>query len=629
MLVIGTAGHIDHGKSAIVKRLTGTDPDRLPEEKSRGMTIDLGFAFRGNDEQGTLAFVDVPGHERFVKNMIAGVGGIDAVMLVIAADDGWMPQSQEHFQIVRLLGINHGLIVINKTDLVEPDWLELLTEDVRERLAGSFLADAPIFCVSAQTGDGFDELERYLDALPKKITAQRDIGKARLYIDRSFVLTGIGGVVTGTLRGGALTVGQTVTVWPSGATGKVRSLRANNREADRAEPGHRTALTLTGIDKQKLVRGGVITDRPDQSYFEDRPVLALSVELLPESPVSLADRRRILFITGTSELEGETRVYDQKKVTPGQSAIIFFRPDQPVYTLAGDHYIARLPTPMVTLGGGRVLDHLPRFPYKREADQYEYLRARTSGDDRDLVLTELARTIMAPAGTLLEHSTLSSGRVASAVKVLESEGLAGRFEGKLFHKDNLENITTAFEEKASAHLKSQPHLKGLTREQVAAFSATDDQAVDDLLDWLIDSGKLVKLGDRYNLVGRGMSLKGNIKVAHDEIISQLKEQPHTPPRLAVLAQGGKDHRNAIKFIIESGEGYKCGSEFVFVGAAWEEIVGFIKERLAAAGKLTVSDLKERFGMSRKFAIPILEETDRLKLTCRDGDVRIKGDRYDG
>ncbi|MCK4373590.1 MAG: SelB C-terminal domain-containing protein, partial [candidate division Zixibacteria bacterium] len=227
-----------------------------------------------------------------------------------------------------------------------------------------------------------------------------------------------------------------------------------------------------------------------------------------------------------------------------------------------------------------------------------------------------------------EHSTLSPSQVSSAVKQLIKDGLVDRFNDKLFHKAHLESIVSAFEEQASAYLKSKPHLKGLTREQVAQFSSTDAEAVTDLLDWLIHSGKLAKLGDRYNLVGRGMSLKGAIKVAHDEIIAQLKEQPHTPPRLALLAKGGKEHREAIKFIIESGEGYKCGSEFLFLTPAWEEIVTFIRKQLNATGKLVVSDLKDRFGVSRKFAIPILEETDRLRLTTRDGDVRIKGDRYD-
>lgn len=628
MLVVGTAGHIDHGKSAIVKALTGTDPDRLPEEKLRGMTIDLGFAFRTTGDDQTVAFVDVPGHERFVKNMIAGVGGIDVVMLVIAADDGWMPQSQEHFQIVRLLGIANGIIVINKIDLAEADWLDMLEEDVRDKVFGTFLADAPLFRVSAQTGEGFEQLGGYLDKLAGEVTAQRDIGKARLYIDRSFVLTGIGGVVTGTLRGGGLSVGQTVGVWPSGVSGKVRSLRANNRDVTVAEPGQRTALTLTGVDKENLRRGGVITERMDHTYFTRRPVLALSVELLPEAIVSLTDRRRILFITGTSETEGEIRILGQREIKPGESAIIFFRPDEPVYTLVGDNFILRLPTPMVTLGGGRVLDHQDRLPYRREMDQHEYLKLRLSGKDSDLVLTELARTIMADSQTLLEHSTLSSKQVAASVKILTKENLVGNYESNLYNVEHLNGVIAAFEEKAGAFLKSKPHLKGLTREQVAEFANTDTQQTTDLLAWLIHSGKLVKLGDRYNLVGRGMSLKGNIKTAHDQIIAQLKESPHTPPRLAVLAKEGKDHREAIKFIIESGEGYKCGSEFLFLTDSWQEIITFIKTILSTSGQLTVSDLKETFGMSRKFAIPILEETDRLKLTDRDGDIRIKGARFD-
>ena len=628
MLVIGTAGHIDHGKSAIVKQLTGSDPDRLPEEKLRGMTIDLGFAFRGSDDDQAIAFVDVPGHERFVKNMIAGVGGIDVVMLVIAADDGWMPQSQEHFQIVRLLGIKNGIIVINKIALAEADWLDMLEEDVREKVSGTFLEGAPMFRVSAQTGEGFEKLGEHLDHLADEVSAQRDIGKARLYIDRSFVLTGIGGVVTGTLRGGSMSVGQTVGVWPSGVTGKLRSLRANNREVSTAEPGQRTALTLTGVDKEKLTRGGVITDRLDQTYFRQNPVLALSLELLSEAIVSLTDRRRILLITGTTEIEGEIRILGQKQIKQGESAIIYFRPDQPVYALVGDHFILRLPTPMVTLGGGRVLDHLDKFPYRRESDHYEYLKTRLSGDNADLLLTELTKTVMSDSKTLLEYSTLSSKQIETIVKMLSKDNLIGSFENKLFHVEHLNSIVATFEENSTAFLKSKPHLKGLTREQIGEFSGTDTQQATDLLSWLIHIGKLVKLGDRYNLVGRGMSLKGNIKIAHDQIIAQLKDSPHTPPKLAVLAKEGKDYREAIKFIIESGEGYKCGAEFVFLIDTWEEMITFLKTRLSATGQLTVSDLKEEFGMSRKFAIPILEETDRLKLTARDGDIRIKGDRFD-
>ena len=324
MIVVGTAGHIDHGKSAIVKRLTGTDPDRLPEEKARGMTIDLGFAFLRTPDGEEIAFVDVPGHERFVKNMIAGAGGVDVVMLVVAADDGWMPQSQEHFEIIKLLGVKSGLIVINKIDLAESDWLEILKQDIRERVKDSFLANAPIFEVSAITGDGFDRLLAHLTGLPHTIKSRKDYGKARLFIDRSFVRPGIGGVVTGSLRGGKLSAGQTVTVWPSLNRGKIRSLQTHNDDLPSVGPGHRTAVSLTGIDKEDLRRGGVISDSTELEYLKEHDVFALSVELVKDAAVPIEDRRRVLIMLGTTEVEGEIRMFDRSEIKPASSGIAFF-----------------------------------------------------------------------------------------------------------------------------------------------------------------------------------------------------------------------------------------------------------------------------------------------------------------
>ena len=628
MLVLGTAGHIDHGKSAIVRRLTGTDPDRLPEEKDRGMTIDLGFAFREVEGGERIAFVDVPGHERFVKNMIAGAGGIDAVMLVVAADDGWMPQSQEHFQIVRLLGIRSGLIVINKCDLVEPDWLELLEADIREKVAGSFLQDAPIFKVSAQTGDGFDPLAAYLDTLPSKTAEDRDIGKSRLYIDRSFVLLGIGGVVTGTLRGGSLEVGQTVAVWPSKEVGKVRSLRANHREVQKALPGQRTAAAFTGIEKENLVRGGGVTDRLDFEFFDRHPVLALSVEMLPEAPVTLTDRRRVLFISGTTVSEGEIRLYSRRSIKPSESGTVFFKPDRPVYNLIGDRYIVRLPTPMITLGGGSVLDHLERLPRRKDKESLAYLEERSGKSAEDLVASELQKRIIAPISGLLDEAAVARSRVEKALKSLEADGVIGSFKGHVFHKDSLEASLEKFQGQVSAYLEENPHLRGLPRDQLLGLSRLETKTAEILLEYLIQQGMVVRVGDKYNLVGRGMSLKGGVKVAHDQIMRQLQEAPFNPPKLAKLAEGGKNHREAIKFIIDSGEGYKCGSDFVFLSETWEEIIGFIKERLGETGQMNVADLKDRFSLTRKFAIPILENTDRLKITRREGDLRVKGDRFE-
>ena len=400
MIVLGTAGHIDHGKSAIVRRLTGTDPDRLPEEKSRGMTIDLGFAFYHTPNEETIALVDVPGHERFVKNMIAGAGGIEGVMLVIAADDGWMPQSEEHFQIVRLLGVRRGLVVINKIDLVEPDWLTLLESEIRQKTVGSFLEDAPIFRVSAQTGDGFDELSDYLNTLPEHYAVDRYRRMARLYIDRSFVRPGMGGVVTGTLRGGNLAVGQPVSIWPEKKRARVRTLQSQNHDLQEAHPGQRTAVSFTGVEKESLVRGGVVSDFMDLEYFSQNPVLALTVELLKASPVSLTNRRRLTLLIGTTELDGDIRLLTDRSIEPGGKGVVFFRPDAPGLALVGDSGIVRLPSPMVTVGGARVLDHLSQYPRKRHHDRYAYLLTRNTDSTESTILTELTKMVLAPTGWL-------------------------------------------------------------------------------------------------------------------------------------------------------------------------------------------------------------------------------------
>ncbi len=628
MIIIGTAGHIDHGKSSIVKRLTGTDPDRLPEEKARGMTIDLGFAFRNTPSGDSIAFVDVPGHERFVKNMIAGAGGIDVVMLVVAADDGWMPQSEEHFQVVRLLGVTQGVIVLNKIDLVEQDWLELLEQEIHEKVTGSFLADAPIFKVSAQTGEGFDKLGNYLDSLIGTVSVRKDIGKPRLYIDRSFIRQGIGGIVTGTLRGGSLQVSQPVTVWPAQVTGKIRSLQSNGRDVQTAVPGQRTAISLTGVDKELLIRGGVITDRNDLSFFEDNPVLALSIELLNNSPVSLANRRRVLLIIGTTEIEGEIRLYGQKQINPSEKGIIFFKPDIQVLSYVGDHYIMRLPTPMVTLGGGQVLDHLPHFPRQRYLEKYRYLQERTSGQLSALILSEINKQVVIKQDNLLQNTDYAAAEIKKVVHDLLKSNKITRFESYLYHPERMEQAVAEIQKNIRTFLEDKSHFLGISQEQVQQLSPYDSGRTTVIIRYMLDNGSLITVGDNYTIPGRGMSLKGEVKTAYNKILNELKQEPFTPPTLKVLTSGGKPYRDAIKFILDSGQGYKCGGSFVFLRETWQEIIRFIKKHLSHSDSMAVADLREQFGMTRKFAIPVLEEMDRIRLTQRDGDVRVKGARFD-
>ncbi|UCE23472.1 MAG: selenocysteine-specific translation elongation factor [Candidatus Zixiibacteriota bacterium] len=629
MIVIGTAGHIDHGKSSIVKRLTGTDPDRLPEEKKRGLTIDLGFAFYQTPEADVIAFVDVPGHEKFVKNMVAGAGGIDAVMLVVAADDGWMPQSEEHFQIVRLLGVRHGMVVINKTDLVEPDWLELLEQEISDKTAGTFLQEAPVFKVSSQTGEGFDRLSAHLDSLTSNITARRDIGKARLYIDRSFVRPGIGGVVTGTLRGGRLTVGQSVAVWPSMKKAKIRSLHSNNQEVKTAGPGQRTAVSFTGLDRENLIRGGVVSGREDLAFFKQHPVLALSVEVLPDAPVALTERRRVLLIAGTTEAEGEIRLYDTRRIEAGQKGLAFFKPDEPVYTLVGDHFILRLPTPMVTMGGGQVLDHLQHFPRKKRLEDYAYLKDRVPATLRNLVLSELRKQIIIPADSLLDQSDFSREQIESEIKQVWQAKKVRIFEGSVYHEQYFKQALDSLQQILGKYFQDKSHVKGISLEQIVDIAGLSQSQASLMVGFLVSSGAMIKIRELYNLSGRGMSLKGPAKLAHDDIMKSLTDNRYSPPTLTVLVGRGKAYKDAIKFVVDAGEGYKCGSDFVFLTDVWDEIVEYVTKKIKTEGKLTVADLRDRFGFSRKFGIPILEETDRIRLTRREGDYRVKGDKFEG
>jgi len=502
MLVVGTAGHIDHGKSAIVKRLTGTDPDRLPEEKARGMTIDLGFAFYQTADNQTIALVDVPGHERFIRNMISGASGIDAVMLVIAADDGWMPQSEEHFQIIRLLGVSSGIIVINKSDLAETDWLEILKSDIKEKVKDSFLKDSPIVEVSAETGNGFDKLKEELDRLPQTISRERDIDKARLYIDRAFMSKGFGTVVTGTLRDGCFATGQTLSIWPSLKRAKIRSLQSNSKDVEKASPGQTTAASFTGVDKDELQRGRVLIAENKLSHFKENPVLVLRLEVLKNSPLSLSNRRRLTFITGTTECQGEIRIFRDKQIIPGSSGTVFFKPDDPVYALLGDHFIIRLPTPMLSLGGGIVIDHIRKFPRQKELEQFSYLDLRTDWQLDKIILSELSKENMLKPKELLVQSSFGAGKIKSELENLLDAKKCGQIGDYIFEAGTFVKISKETIIKIEKFLKENSHVTGLTIEQIEQLLRIGEEKTRVILNYLVTQNMLSEEREKYNLVNR-------------------------------------------------------------------------------------------------------------------------------
>ncbi len=628
MFVIGTAGHIDHGKSAVIKRLSGIDPDRLPEEQERGMTIDIGFAHYDTKNGQRIGIIDVPGHERFVRNMIAGSGGIDAVILVVAADDGWMPQSQEHFQITRLLDIKYGLVAITKIDLVEPGWVDLVEEDIKEKLRGSFLQDAPIVRLSSVTGEGFDRLEEELDRLTHKVIVRQNINKPRLYIDRSFVLPGMGGVVAGTLRGGELRVGQEVAVFPSKKAGKIRTMQSHGSRIESAVPGQRTSISLTGIDKEFLGRGKVIASPEIINDYPVDSVLALHISLLPEAPIIINNRRRLLLILGTTELQGEVRLFGDAPVSPGREGVIFFKPFDPVLSFIGDRFIVRLPTPQVTVGGGQVLDILSRFPRKKEFKNFKYLEDRIKLTPASLIDTELKKSTFIVPDRSFIRCNYSESAINEVITELKSKSIIDDYQGRYYRTDDLEPVMENILSIVKTELDVKSHMDGLSVDVIVSGTGRAAAAIEPILELMSAKGKLVKKKNKYDLPGRFMEVKGEVKIAAEAIEKELLNTGLMPPMLKDLTGEDKIRKEAMDYLLSVGKAVKAGSSLAFHREYWERIILAIRELFDTADVLTVSALREKLESSRKFVVPILEETDRRQITIRQGDVRIKGVNFE-
>ncbi len=626
MFVIGTAGHIDHGKSSLILRLTGIDPDRLPEEKERAMTIDLGFSWYDTPDGQRIGIVDVPGHERFVRNMIAGAGGIDAVILVVAADDGWMPQTREHLSITQLLGVKNGIVALTKIDLVDPDWLNLVVDDLKSRLAGTFLENAPVVRLSSTTGEGFDELKNEINILSSKIVERSDIGKPRLYIDRSFLMPGMGGVATGTLRGGTLSVGDEIAVYPSKKSGRIRSMQSHNRAVEKAFPGQRTALALTGVDHQYINRGGVVGYKQMMEDYPAEAILALKLTVLPESPVKISDRRRLLMITGTTEVEGEIRTISEKGIAPGQAGIAFFNPFEPVMAFIGDRYIVRMPTPQVTVGGGMVLDLMKNMPRRKDLERFEYLKRRLVYSLPALVQSELDKRIFVSREDFV-CSNFASDRISEYLADQNTKGDLQLINGRYYRAADVKAGETAVMNAVNSIFDRHPHRDGLKPETILQETGQTIDAMTPIIELLLANKMLIKKGNRLDLPERSITIKGEKKRLADEMESSLLTGSFAPPGIRDLTGKDSDKQEVLDFLIASGKAIKVNADLAFHIDVWTKAIEKIKNLLKTDDKLAVSTLRETFGCSRKYLIPMLEYTDKLGITRRDGDFRVRGENF--
>jgi len=646
-VVIGTAGHIDHGKSSLVLALTGTDPDRLKEEKARGITIDLGFA-HWEGPGLSVAFVDVPGHERFVKNMLAGVGGLDAVMLVVAADESVMPQTREHFQICRLLQVPAGLVVLTKIDSVEREMIDLVRADVQELVAGSFLAKAPVLPVSARTGEGLDALRRAIEDIGASAAGRREDGPARLPIDRVFSMRGFGTVVTGTLVAGRLGAECEAAVLPGGRTVKVRGLQVHGVRTPRAVAGQRVAVNLGGVDTADVSRGQALVS--EGAYLATR-VIDVRLELL-RSAKALRHGARVRFHQGTSEVLGRVALsalvpesdradaaMSAAEIPPGRSAYARLRLESPVVVTRGDRFIVRAYSPPDTVGGGLVLDPQPPRGGIRTAParaRFPGLDPATSANPTEA--TERAATMLAAEAG---HAGLPHAAVTARLGLLTNDerrpldGLRERgalvaVGAVLMAPSQLEAIGRRVVELAEAHHREHPMEEGIPREEARvracahAASGVFERALEDL----VRQGR-VTATDRIGIAGRKVEASGPEVAARDLVASRYRDAGLRPPDQAALAEATAippaQLSNIVTWLVRQKTLVRIEG-LVFHEAALRELKADVtslkRSSPGAAVTIDVAAFKDRYGMTRKYAIPLLEYLDRERVTRRVGDSRI-------
>ena len=622
-VIVGTAGHIDHGKSALVKALTGTDPDRLEEEKRRGITIDIGFAHLELPSPGgemlRLGFVDVPGHERFVRNMLAGVGGIDLVLLVIAADESIKPQTREHFDICRLLGIQRGITVLTKSDLVDRDTLEVVRLEVEDFLQGSFLEGAPILAVSSRAGAGLEELKRELVQAAGG-THQRDANAlARLPIDRVFVMKGFGTVVTGTLLAGTIAKEEELELFPGRRRVRVRGVQVHGQPAERATAGQRTALNLAGVSKEELARGMMLA--PTNTFRTTRRT-DVSLALLP-SARPLKDRARVHLHAYTAETVAEVVLYGGKQLAPGQSGFAQLRTAEPMLLLPGDRFILRQFSPVVTIGGGTVRDAAPLAGAKANAETL--LPVLANGTAPEILAARVARR--GQAGLALGDAVAETGWRQALV-----EAQAASLQGKLLRFGDVLIAQEAFSQAQRETLaaveefhRANPLVAGISKEELREKLGLSPEVFGAVLEALLREKKLAITGEQVRSAGRSLVFKDEEAESKRTIEQAFSGAGLKVPALKdVLAGLRVDKATAQKIVtllLRDKVLVKISDDLVFHRRALEELRQRVNAYKAKSAKIGVAEFKDLTGVSRKYAIPLLEYLDRERVTRRVGDQR--------
>ena len=625
MHILGTAGHVDHGKSTLIAALTGTHPDRLKEEKAREMTIELGFASMKLPNSEEVGIIDVPGHRDFIGNMLAGIGGIDAVLLVVAADEGVSAQTREHLAIVDLLDIKRGVIVLTKTDLVQdPDWLELVSMDIRELVQPTSLATAPIVSVSARTGFGIPVLLDQIEITLNGIPSRKDLGKPRLPVDRVFTLTGFGTVVTGTLLDGSLKIGDEVVCLPRGKTGRIRGLQNHHHKLQKIDPGFRAAVNIVNLSLQDIERGDVIAHPGD---YKPTNLLDAHFRLLKDSPFHLKHNLEVKLFLGSSETTARIRLLGSQGLKPGESAFIQLRTDHAVVASKGDRFILRLPSPSETLGGGMVLDPEPGRVYKRfDTENLDRLDSMFSGNDNELINQILTTLKVTNLTALAQKSALPMEEVSQIVSTMlergEVIGLGNSRDNRkitlispayyqTLYQDSLE-ILTDFHQ-------TNPYKAGMPREELRTELNLSQVLFDQVLDKMAEDLSLIQKGSLVWATPHHVVLTPADQAKVAPILAEFLANQFSPPDINQLqAQIGT---NLLEGLLSSQTLVAVSDQVVFTPEALLAMREWVQDTIRANGELSLAQFRDQFSTSRKYAAAVLEYFDSIGFTYRKGDVR--------
>jgi len=617
MFVLGTAGHVDHGKSALIQALTGIDPDRLREEKERGMTIDLGFAWLQLPSGREVGIVDVPGHEHFIKNMLAGVGGIDLALLIIAANEGVMPQTREHLAILDLLGIKKGIAVITKKDLVDEEWLSLVKMDVEELIAPTTLAGSPIITASAVTREGLPELLAAIDQLLDSMQPKKDTGRPRLPIDRVFTIAGAGTIVTGTLLDGSLRVGQEVEIIPAGLKSRLRGLQTHKTHLDTAAPGSRVAANLVGIATTQLKRGDVLTN---PGWLAPTRMLNVKLSLLPSTRHPLRHNATVSVHSGTSEVMAKVRLLEKDELKPGDTSWAQLLLAEPVAVVKGDRFVIR--SPQDTLGGGEMVEtHTKRYRRYRST-LIQSLESKEKGTAREILIATLETNQPQDTGTLIHNSGLPPNEAMPTIEALiEEKSLMAIGTGEhriLFTAPGWDNLQEKVKIVVQDYHKRLPTRPGMPRGELGSKLQLSAAAYALTLHRLLDDGILIEEGAAVRLPTHQIQLSREQQAKVDAYLQSLARNPYAPPS-DILPEP-----ELLNFLIKQRRVVKVSDSVVFSASAYDEMVKKIIAHIKSKGKITLAETRDLFNTSRKYAQALLEHLDQEKITRRVGDERVLG-----